>query len=279
MTAGFTAVPHTIDDSDLDVYQFRIWHRVKRRGICFESQRSIADSTGISLAQVNRTIKWLRSNGWIVPSVDKKSGKVGYESVIPEEQVQQNSVIPGEHVIPEVEHVIPEERHLKKNHKENNNITRDEKAAIGFFEGMTAFTSPHESTMQFSDHWVLPIQAILKISSNFDEAEKRITWAIQEMRKKGYTIKSPKSILTFALNWSDGQPSPNGNGRIDKAAMKSNLWHIVTRSRDYKEAKGNASPDEWNLLTAMGKWRDVRSLNETTFSIKFYEVYKQNGNH
>jgi len=85
-------------------------------------------------------------------------------------------------------------------------------------------------------------------------------------------------------NWEQNgrvKQSPNGhkpNGRIDKHALKDALWHIVTRSKDYTEAKTQASPDEWGFLKAMGKWRDVRSLNETTFNIRFYEVFK-NANH
>lgn len=228
MVDNFTAIPNVIDDSSLDVYQFRIWHRIKRRGICFESQRSMADSTGISLAQVSRTVKWLRSNEWIVPSVDKKSGKVGYEAVIPGEQVQQNSVIPGEHVIPEVEHVIPGERHLKKITKEKNK-TRGDETLISFFEGMTAFTPPHYTTDAYAEDWLAPMQAILGQSKDFAEAEARVTYAIQHLRKIRYTIISPKSILKTALNWQPGDKAgenghhSNGNG----AAAHGDVWDKV----------------------------------------------------
>lgn len=228
MADNFTAIPNVIDDSSLDVYQFRIWHRIKRRGICFESQRSIAASTGISLAQVSRTIKWLRSNEWIVPSVDKKSGKVGYEAVIPEEQTQQNYVIPGEHVIPEVEHVIPGERHLKNITKDKNNKTRGDAELIAFFEGMTAFTSPYETTDAYAEDWLAPMQAILGQSKDFAEAEARVTYAIQHLRKIRYTIISPKSILKTALNWQPGdkvgeKSSANGNGHHVNGSA-SNVW-------------------------------------------------------
>lgn len=265
MAPGFTSIPNELDDSTLDVYQFRIWHRIKRRGTCFESQRSIADSTGISLAHVNRTVKWLRSNGWIVPAVDKKSGKIGYCSVIPGEQTQQNSVIPGEHVIPEVEHVIPGERHLKKNHEAKNNTTVANDSAVVFYENNIGGLTPRISELIHGaiDDYTEPvvIQAMEEAVAN-------------NVRKWRYA----EAILK---NWKQNgrsKPSANGNGRIDKSTMKGNLWTIVTRSKNYKDAMGRASPDEQSLLKAMGKWRDVRSLNEKTFSIRFYEAYK-NGNH
>jgi DnaD/phage-associated family protein len=265
MVDNFTAIPNAIDDSSLDVYQFRIWHRMKRRGICFESQRSIAASTGISLAQVSRTVKWLRSNEWIVPSVDKKSGKVGYEAVIPGEQTQQNYVIPQEHVIPEVEHVIPGERHLKKITKEDTTTAARDGSAVTAYENNIGGLSP---------------RIVDFINDAIDEySEQTVIDAIYEAVSS--KVRRWKYIDAILKNWKKNgrvKPSLNGhsgNGRINKNDLKDNLWKIVARSKNYQEAQNKASPDEWQMLTRMGKWRDVRGLNETTFSIRFYEVYKQ----
>ena len=50
-------------------------------------------------------------------------------------------------------------------------------------------------------------------SHNDAEIEERITYGVKSIREKGYTIKSPKSILTFALN-------KNGNGTGKQETVK-----------------------------------------------------------
>jgi len=276
MAINYAAAIYALDDSDMDVYQSRIWLRILRRGVCFETQRNIAEGTNISLAQVNRTVKWLRSNGWIEPTVDKKSGKVGYAAVIPQEQVQQNSVIPQEQIIPEVEHVIPQERHLKINYKDNT--TTVHAILCKKFLMLTGIDPPHETTDNYTDDWQAPFDIWLQRFGDVEVVMEKMAAAVQNAIENGWRYKSPRSLMKTIANEHANGSSTNGNGRIDKHALKEALWHIVTRSKDYTEAKMQAGPDEWGFLKAMGKWRDVRSLNETTFNIRFYEVFK-NANH
>jgi biotin operon repressor len=128
-----TVANDIIDSGKLDPYQGWILVRIARRGVCFESQRSISEGTNISLTQVNRTIKWLQENGYIERKKHPTMGKVGWSIVSPQEQTQQNivppqeqiveDVSPGERdVIPQEQNVLPQERHLNKlNKKKNNN--------------------------------------------------------------------------------------------------------------------------------------------------------------
>jgi len=76
------------------------------------------------------------------------------------------------------------------------------------FTNLTGFFMPadHESRMN-QEQWVKPLKAI----ENQGMGEERIKFAVGKMREGGYTIKSPKSILTFALNWNGSQ-----NGQVTK---------------------------------------------------------------
>lgn len=107
-----------------------------------------------------------------------------------------------------------------KERKNNNNdydLTSDEQFAFSFFEGTTGFCPPHQSSSDYHDHWLVPIQAIVKKSNGRTEIEDRIAHAVHQMQGgsgKNYTIKSPKSILTFALNWGN-KPDPSSNGHTN----------------------------------------------------------------
>ena len=106
----------------------------------------------------------------------------------------------------------------------NKNKTRADETLIALFEGMTAFTPPYETTDAYAEDWLAPAQAILSQSKDFAEAEARITYAIQHLRKIRYTIVSPKSVLKTALNWQPGdkagtkQTTPHANGTNGSAA-------------------------------------------------------------
>ena len=67
------------------------------------------------------------------------------------------------------------------------------------FTNLTGFFMPTDHELRMTqEQWVKPLKAI----DGQGKAKERIEYAIQEMRTGGYTIKSPKSILTFALNWN-----------------------------------------------------------------------------
>jgi hypothetical protein len=121
----FTAVANEIIDSGkLDAYQGWILVRIARRGVCFESQRSMADGTNISLTHVNRTMKWLQENGYIERKKDCQTGRIGWSIVSPQEQTQQNFVPPQEQgVLPEERSVLPQERFVPPQERHLNKTT------------------------------------------------------------------------------------------------------------------------------------------------------------
>jgi DNA-binding Lrp family transcriptional regulator len=69
-------LPNLYDDSDLDVYEFRLLAHYKRVGRCTESTRTTAKKTKMSPAQVSEKRKSIRDKGFIqmqeVPLDDKQ---------------------------------------------------------------------------------------------------------------------------------------------------------------------------------------------------------------
>ena len=170
----FTAVANEIIDSgNLDPYQGWILVRIARRGVCFESQRSMADGMNMSLGKVNKTLKWLHKNGYIEQKKDERYGRLGWSVVSPDEQIQQNSVspheqnvLPGERFVSPHEQVVsPHERHLNKTNikrpikkiKEENTTTVIARAsenghgsAIVFYENNIGGLSPKISELIYA---------------------------------------------------------------------------------------------------------------------------------
>ncbi len=70
-----------LDDSDLDPYETRFLLRVWRRGQCWESPDSIAESTGMSRRKVYQVRKKLLETGWLV--LVEVPGHLAYQVAIP----------------------------------------------------------------------------------------------------------------------------------------------------------------------------------------------------
>lgn len=284
MTLNYAEAIYALDDSSLDVYQSRVWLRVLRRKVCFESQRNMAEGIGISLGKVNQALQWLLENGWIVRDVDKRTQKVGYVAVLPDEQTQQNSLHDVNDVLPDEHDVLPDERHLKAKESKQNNKTRVDETLIALFEGLTAFTAPHETTDMYTDDWLKPVQAIFSQSKDYAEAEERITYAIQHLRKIRYTIISPNSILKTALNWQSGdkpggRPSINSSDATsnDKAIALENIRKAVQThgARRYKQAMSMLQEPEQAIVKKMAPtWRDVCMMDSSTFQVRYYQALK-----
>ena len=59
-----TEIPNMADD-DLGPYEYRLYAHYKRRGMCWESVRTTARVTQMSVGQVCDIRDWLCTNGWI----------------------------------------------------------------------------------------------------------------------------------------------------------------------------------------------------------------------
>lgn len=59
-----TEIPNMADD-EMDPYQYRLYGHYKRIGECWESTRTTARMTGMSIGKVVETRNWLAQNRWI----------------------------------------------------------------------------------------------------------------------------------------------------------------------------------------------------------------------
>lgn len=66
-----TEIPNMADD-ELDPFQYRLYAHYKRVGNCFESVRTTARITRMSIGQVVQTRNWLADNGWITVTTQDK---------------------------------------------------------------------------------------------------------------------------------------------------------------------------------------------------------------
>lgn len=75
------------------------------------------------------------------------------------------------------------------------------------FERLTGFFMPHETTINRQDDWKKPCEAILGQTTGLDSAKQLLGDSLKFARTEGYTVKTPNSLLTIALNMV------HGNGR------------------------------------------------------------------
>lgn len=198
-----------------------VWRQCqKEKGVCGASFQTIADDLGLGRITVINHMKRLVEAGQIVdttPHYDRKPHEYLVQEMY---QSSTGDVLASTSNIPELVQEmyqsstspVPKDTDTKNNN--NYELTGDENFAFSFFEGATGFCPPHQSSSDYHDHWLVPIRAIVKKSNGRTEIEDRIAHAVHQMQGgsgKTYTIKSPKSILTFALNWGN-EPSPNSNG-------------------------------------------------------------------
>ncbi|CUS05423.2 protein of unknown function [Candidatus Promineifilum breve] len=114
-----------LDDSDLDPYETRLLIRVWRRGQCWETLESIAESTGMSIGKASQARNRLEQIGWLIKS--KIDGRKVYEVALPDVEtasISEPEISPDESVIspheenlhhmkPEFHHMKPEFHHMK----------------------------------------------------------------------------------------------------------------------------------------------------------------------
>jgi len=70
----FSQIPHLLDDSELSVYEHRLYCHYKRRcspnEVCYESIRTSALACNMSKSQIARARNGLAEKGWIVVQLD-----------------------------------------------------------------------------------------------------------------------------------------------------------------------------------------------------------------
>lgn len=264
---------------------------------CEAAIETLAEMVGVTDRQIKKNLKALEAAGELEVCRQVGRGNTNVYSLSPLikgelEDIKgepEDTINQPEKVNPSTEKVNsrvlkgePEDTQTNITNLTNKNNNSVENMLIGFFEGMTGFTQPHDTTDMYADDWLGPVQAIISQSASVSEAEKRLTWAIQEMRRKRYTIKSPKSCLTMALNWQESPPTPTENGRqpdVDprRVAME-NIRKAVTTigAKRYRDAMATLTEDERAIVKRMAPaWLDVCSWDKNTFEIRYWQALKE----
>lgn len=127
MSENFVQVPWSIESSELDPYQFRLWVHISRVGVCWQSIRTMAEACNMSVAKTHEVKNWLLENGYIEAAIDEKGKRIGVSACSPDEQTQQEAFATRTERSPHEQNVrhankkrSPHERHLKKNPNKNN---------------------------------------------------------------------------------------------------------------------------------------------------------------
>lgn len=260
---------------------------------CEAAIETLAGMVGVSDRQIKKNLKALEGCGELVIERQIGRGNTNQYSLAPLVKGElEDTFYQQEKVNPSTEKVNsgvikgePEDTQTNRTKITNKNKTRGDETLIAFFEGMTAFTPPHETTDTYAEDWLAPMQAILGQSKDFAEAEARVTYAIQHLRKIRYTIISPKSILKTALNWqpgdkagSNGHYANGSNGNTpDKNQAMENIRKAVTTygAKKYKQAMETLGEPERAIVKSMASsWRDVCMMDKQTFQVKYYQALK-----
>ena len=259
---------------------------------CEASIETLAKMVGVSDRQIKKNLKALEDCGELVVERQIGRGNTNQYSLKPlikgepddtfYEQEKVNSS--AEKVNSGAVKGEPDDTQTNITKLTNENKIRGDVQLVSYFEGMTGFTPPHNTTDNYAEDWLVPIHAILGQSQSVDEAMERLDFAIQEMRRKRYTIKSPRSCLTMALNWQPGdkpggRPSINSSDATsnDKAIALENIRKAVQThgARRYKQAMSMLQEPEQAIVKKMAPtWRDVCMMDSSTFQVRYYQALK-----
>jgi hypothetical protein len=159
--------------------------------------------------------------------------------------------------------------HLPKEKKEKN---KERSNGIGklfeVFKEASGHDWPHESTMQYQDYWLRPLESIYgHFGQNLAEAERVIREAVNLQRSgnlgKRYPVNSPKSIIKVAL---DIPPASASRAESD--------WQTIKEAA----AAGDVSqiPDRLTHVVRQIGWGELQSMTDRTerqYQQRFMEAY------
>lgn len=244
MAENFVRVPWSIEESELDPYQFRLWVHIARVGVCWQTVRTLADACKMSIGQTWKTQAWLLEHGYLEHAVDAQTGKAGVRACSPHEQTQQNRAenrspdeqtqqlerSPHEQCSPHEQDVhymnkngpicSPHERHLKKNtiEEEHREEKEREEGAREKPNGFWAIPDNLNSTA-FVQAWARWLDYVEERGLEFTETQAALT--LQELSEAGETVATASVITSIRRGWrniylSDPEPaqpraSPNGH--------------------------------------------------------------------
>ena len=260
---------------------------------CEASIETLAKMVGVSDRQIKKNLKALEDCGELVVERQIGRGNTNQYSLKPlikgepddtfYEQEKVNSS--AEKVNSGAVKGEPDDTQTNITKLTNENKIRGDVQLVSYFEGMTGFTPPHNTTDNYAEDWLVPIHAILGQSQSVDEAMERLDFAIQEMRRKRYTIKSPRSCLTMALNWQPGDKPrssghSNANGRSPSpsngTADDGNVWDLVLAHARRGDSKFD-DPAIRAAVVAYGwpKLQGIPTGKENFYKPDFMRIYHE----
>lgn len=176
-------------------------------GWAWPSIERLAVMTGVSTRQATRNIQALEDAG--VLQVDRNSGRGN---------VNRYRIVKGDirDVKGDIDVTLYEQEKVTSvtekvtsmtikgdiDVTQNRNEPIEPLVLVEAFTNATGFFAPDANQFNYDADWRKPLEAI-KARHN-GNAERAIVEAVGILRKKRYTITSPRSILKTALNWQPG---------------------------------------------------------------------------
>jgi len=263
MNGGYTRIPNEIIEAlpELTPAAVQItmalcrltygWHRETAEANISE----LARITGLARLSVRKSFdqvgRFFDHDGdtWVVKKLPVGGNKVTT-------QVVKKLPPPGKKVTSEVVKKLPD-LHLPKEKKEKN---KERLNGVGelfdIFKDASGHDWPHESTMQYQDYWLKPLESIYNhFGQDLAEAERVIREAVNLQRSgslgKRYPVNSPKSIIKVAL---DIPPVAASQAEAD--------WQAV---RD-AAATGDAAriPDHLKPIVRKIGWEKLQRMDDYT---------------
>lgn len=238
-----TELPNLVDDSGLDVYEFRLLAHYKRVGTCTESLETTAAKCKLSEGKASEARQSLADKGWInLERVTMDAGRYRYIVTVKDrwvenfakysglseaeiaEQVNRASASPREGS-PSPHEASPSPREVKNKpiKKLKDSLSSDDFAKMSVREAMRVPTL----NLYFRATGFFPSSAVWAIVDAFLKehplTHEQINCAYAAWMMRGYRQENIEGILDWALNGvpAKGAKHANSNARNQKSAKQS----------------------------------------------------------
>lgn len=266
---AFTETLRAIDDSDMDVYEFRLMVHIWRVGVSWENTRTLAAKCNMSLGKVYQVQKSLIEKGHLVHQ--ERGGRVGLAVAIrsPHEQTQQ---LDSSVCSPDEQECSPHEQNVHhmnailnqpyKSTNEDYETTPPEpeqpiEAIREHFVRQTAL-QPNDRTGSYERDWSKPLEKLLQLAHGDPAAgciliDRALTVARGDNDgRKVYTVTCPRSLLSFATNLAAAQQTAVSTA--DDDTLWQRAIQAITR-REYSDERLKAA------IRAIGGTGRIASAN------------------
>lgn len=230
-SSSFTDILRALDDAKLEPSATRLLLHYWRVGVCWETRRTTAEKTGMSVGSVHKWHIWLEKNGYI--ELAQKGDRMGFrlriEALIPVEngrseyeQTQQADVVLVHNLGVDVQNMNANVQNLgtlplsiqKEEYLPKVITAREESAAVNgegegwkqeaweairelilFWEQLTKRKAPPQKSEAFLENWFKPFNQVWIICGNdVDAAKAKIQAVRNDMLAQGFTLFDPAKL-------------------------------------------------------------------------------------